>query len=102
MSRLACLVSLAKVAGVAPLARPHAGLSACPIKDTMGPMKALRILRALLGIPAGTLAVEAGVSVRELHRIEHRRVTPSAATLARLDDALARVLRRREQRGLDA
>ncbi len=58
-------------------------------------MRLLRTIRLVLGIPVHALAAEAGVSVRELHRLERGAVRPKHSTLAKLDAALEAILERR-------
>lgn len=58
-------------------------------------MKLLRVARLVLGIPVSALAARAGVSVRELARIERGEVRPKAETLAALDSAFMAVLQSR-------
>jgi len=60
-------------------------------------MKALRIARLLLGVSGEHLAREAGISTRELARIEQGSVRPHVDTLVRIDEALVRVLRGRRR-----
>jgi transcriptional regulator with XRE-family HTH domain len=55
-------------------------------------MKLVRLARLLLGVSAKELAEEAAVSLRELHRIETGAVTPTPATLGRIDGAFERML----------
>ncbi len=55
-------------------------------------MKTLRWMRLLFDIPANELAKEARVTRRELYRIERGEVLARAATLARIDQAMLRLL----------
>lgn len=63
-------------------------------------MKSLGLARRLLGIRLAALAERAGLSVREVARIERGDVLPKPATLAALDAAfVAIVLARLGQEG---
>lgn len=50
------------------------------------------MLRRILGIGLSDLARRAGVSVRELHRIERGEALPHAATAQKLDQAFLQVV----------
>jgi hypothetical protein len=50
-------------------------------------MQVIRVARLVLDIPAGLLAARAGLSARELHRIERGLVMPTSTTLRALDQA---------------
>ena len=55
----------------------------------------VRTLRNLLGIPQKNLAEDAGLSVRELQRVEAGDVVPSGDTVRGLDDAFDKAITRR-------
>ena len=58
-------------------------------------MFAIKILRVMLGIGQGKLAARAGISVRELARIENAEVTPRVPAAKALDAALMGIVRDR-------
>jgi transcriptional regulator with XRE-family HTH domain len=58
-------------------------------------MFALKLLRVMLGIGQAQLASRAGISVRELARIESGEVQPSAPAWAAYDKALAEIIEAR-------
>ena len=58
-------------------------------------MFALKLIRVILGIGQGQLAARAGVSVRELARIENAEVMPRAPAAKALDAALIGIVRDR-------
>jgi predicted transcriptional regulator len=59
------------------------------------PMQLLRLSRIVFGIPGSVLAAKAGVSAREVARIERGDVRPKADTLLALDGALVALVRAR-------
>ena len=58
-------------------------------------MFALKLLRVMLGIGQAQLATRAGISVRELARIESGEVQPSAPAWAAYDKALMEIVEAR-------
>lgn len=58
-------------------------------------MQLLRLARLMFGIPVNALAARAGLSVRELSRIERGDVRPKPATLEALDAAFLALVRSR-------
>lgn len=62
-------------------------------------MQVFRLARVMLSIPIGTLAARAGISTREVGRIERGEVQPKPATIAALDAAFLEVLRARLDAG---
>lgn len=58
-------------------------------------MQLLRLARLMFGIPVGALAVKAGISAREVSRIERGDVRPKPETLAALDMAVVALVRAR-------
>ena len=58
-------------------------------------MFALKLLRVMLGVGQAQLAARAGISVRELARIESGEVQPSAPAWAAYDKALAEIVEAR-------
>jgi predicted transcriptional regulator len=58
-------------------------------------MFAIKLLRVMLGIGQGQLASRAGISVRELARIENAEVLPRAPAAKALDAALMKIVRER-------
>jgi transcriptional regulator with XRE-family HTH domain len=58
-------------------------------------MKAVKTLRLLLNIPQAQLAESAGISARELSRIEKGQVYPSRETMTRLDAAFDQEMKNR-------
>ena len=55
----------------------------------------VRYLRVLLAIPQKVLAKEAGISVRELQRIECADIRPNSMTMEKLDSAFQVMMIRR-------
>lgn len=55
-------------------------------------MRLVRILRAVFGIPQKQLAERAGISVRELARIEEGEVAPKQRVLDELDRAARNII----------
>jgi predicted transcriptional regulator len=55
-------------------------------------MRSLRLLRHLFAIQLNQLASEAGVSGREIRRVERAEVVPATATLVALDRALLKLV----------
>jgi predicted transcriptional regulator len=62
-------------------------------------METLRLVRCVFSIPARRLAAEAGVSEKELQRIERGTVAPQARTLTAIDEAFVRLIRQRVEEG---
>jgi predicted transcriptional regulator len=60
-------------------------------------MFAIKLLRVMLGIGQAQLAARAGISVRELARIESAEVLPRAPAAKALDGALMDIVRERAQ-----
>lgn len=58
-------------------------------------MRLIKTTRGLLGVSVTELAKEAGISRRELTRIESRVVTASDKSLSAIDRAFDRILERR-------
>lgn len=58
-------------------------------------MYVLKLLRVLLGIGQAQLAARAGISVRELARIERGDVRPSAPSMAAYDRAIEEIVEAR-------
>jgi transcriptional regulator with XRE-family HTH domain len=61
-------------------------------------MRAVKLLRVVLGIGQQELATAAHLSVRELARIETGQTRPAPATMANLDVAFLAILDRRLRR----
>ena len=59
------------------------------------PMQLLRLARLVFGIPVGALAARAGVSAREVSRIESGHVRPKPDTLDAIDAAFVALVRAR-------
>lgn len=55
-------------------------------------MQTLRIARLVFGIPIAALAAKAGVSTKEISRIERGDVWPRAETFAAVDAAFVELL----------
>ncbi len=58
-------------------------------------MQLLRLARVVFGIPVGALAAKAGISVREVSRIERGDVRPKPDTLDAIDAAFVALIRAR-------
>jgi transcriptional regulator with XRE-family HTH domain len=55
----------------------------------------LRLLRAVFRVKLSELAMAAGVSAREITRVENGQVSPARGTLERLDGALVTLVQAR-------
>ena len=64
-------------------------------------MQLLRFARLVFGIPVCALAARAGISAREVSRIERGDVRPKPETLAALDTAFVALVRARFGAELD-